>query len=460
MQRLVEFALVSMLLLSSCAGDDESVVPAAPTVQVDTRASSTSDPLSPAVGTTDLDVQHYRWELTVDPSTGQLLQAVASLDAVVAAPLDEITLDYRGPAITSVAVDDRAVDAERTATKLIIDHPGAEGDVVQVAVKYQGLPTATTLPGAGRFGWITTDDGIYTTTVLPGHLATWVPLNDSWHDVATFDISVTVPEPYVAVASGTKVSSASVDGQVTYRYRTESPANEVTVAVGRFTVTTVADAPVHIDVALPEDTGRLDAAAFDDTPEMVEFLTEWLGPLPFGHIGFTHVHELGPGGDSTPGRINVGSAAPDLLVHELTHQWMGGTVSTASPVHSWLQEGLPTYMEILWLDREGLGTVEGSMAARRRNLGPTTRAPLDFTSPGHRSDRVTYDRGALVFHALHERLGDAGFRKVLHHFFATHAGQAATSHDFITAATDASGQELAEFFDRWLTEPTVPADTN
>lgn len=46
-----------------------------------------------------------------------------------------------------------------------------------------------------------------------------------------------------------------------------------------------------------------------------------------------------------------------VVVHELAHQWMGGSVGTASSQDAWLREGLPTYVEALWTARHQ-GVVE------------------------------------------------------------------------------------------------------
>lgn len=443
---------ICLVAVAACGGSETAGAPTDDVPGLGERA----DPVFPEVGNAGYDVRHYDWDLLVEPESGRL-ELTATLDAVATEALEGIRLDYAGPALSAVTLDGEDVEAEVADGKLFVPGTRAPGEDFELRAEYSGVPEPTSVDGVlGRFGWVITDSGVHTAAAFPGNTASWVPLNDTPLDPATYDISVTVPEPYVATASGTLIDVQGVNGSTTFDYRVAQPVTEVTVAVGEFVIEHLDAGEIDLDVAYPAHGAHVGVDSFADVPRFIEFLADLLGPFPFPSLGFTYIPDLTADGDSTPGRINVRSTGADNLVHELAHQWMGGIVGTASIADSWLREGLPTYAAILWLEADGRGTVDGTVALRREQLGPSTRAPLDATSPHHRVDDVVYERGALTMHALHTELGDERFREGLHRFFREHAGTSVTTEDFIATMSDTSGRDLGDLFDRWLREERLP----
>lgn len=436
-----------------CGGTEETAtIPTGPAPGLGDRA----DPLFPAAGNPGYDVRHYDWALDVDPETGAV-ELTATTDAVATDDVEAIWLDYTGPELSTVSLDGDEVTPTVRDGKLVVPGSRSRGDRFEVVAQYTGTPESRTIDGVpGRLGWIADDDGVHTVAVFPGDTASWVPLNDTPHDPATYDLSITVPAPYVATASGTLDEVRNGDGFTTFHHRIEQPVTEVTIAVDEYVVDRLDVGQPHVDVAVPEGA-RIRVDSFADVPRMVEFLTDLFGPFPFSTVGFTVVPDLAAEGDSTPGRINVRSTAEDLLVHELAHQWMGGIVGTASTADGWLREGLPTYMELLWLEHEGRATVAGSVSLMRDRLGGSTRVLLEPTTPRDRADDVIYERGALTLHALHSELGDVAFQEALQRFFRDHAGTSASTDDFIASVTESSGRDLDGLFDAWIRSGRMPA---
>ncbi len=63
---------------------------------------------------------------------------------------------------------------------------------------------------------------------------------------------------------------------------------------------------------------------------------------------------------------------------------------------------------------------------------------------------VVYQKGAYVLHRLRERLGDAAFWKGIRGYTRKHFGKAVTTVDFQRAMERASGEDLDDFFARWV----------
>ncbi|MFW5691230.1 MAG: M1 family aminopeptidase, partial [Chloroflexota bacterium] len=71
-------------------------------------------------------------------------------------------------------------------------------------------------------------------------------------------------------------------------------------------------------------------------------------------------------------------------------------------------------------------------------------------------NRVVYERGALTLHALRLEVGDDAFFETLRSYAATYANGNARTPDFIAIAEQVSGQDLTDFFNAWLYQPSVP----
>ena len=61
-----------------------------------------------------------------------------------------------------------------------------------------------------------------------------------------------------------------------------------------------------------------------------------------------------------------------------------------------------------------------------------------------------YQKGAWVLHMLRKRLGDETFFRGLRAYYKAHAEANATTEDLRDALEKASGQDLHEFFTRWI----------
>lgn len=436
--------------------DERGAGASAPSVAVaPTELVGLDDPLFPRQGNPGYDARDYHWRLTVDPGANTLSAAVV-MTAVALERREWIALDYGGPRPRTVEVDDRPAPFVRMDDKLVIAATLDAGDDFDVAVSYAGTPTAGTVDGvAFPVGWIHRPDLVFTNSLVPGAASSWIPVNDSPRDPATYTIRITAPPGYAATASGQRIGSAPDDG--TTEWRVDVPVSEVAIAVGRFDHH-AARGPdgLPIDLTLPAD-GSVPVDWFEPLPDMVAFLTERFGPFPFPQLGITWINDLGAGGDATPARILLASAREEVLVHEVAHQWMGGVVGTASTRDVWVREGVPTYAEALWAEHvDGVEARDRMMASWRRRLGPTTRPPLEIDDVQDRSDDVTFLRSALALHAVRERLGDAAFFRALQMFFDRYAGTSATTEDVIKTFEEAAGEPLDALFRAWLEQEAVP----
>ena len=137
---------------------------------------------------------------------------------------------------------------------------------------------------------------------------------------------------------------------------------------------------------------------------------------------------------------------------------IGNSVTVATWEDLWLSEGFATYAQALWRERTEpefewehwiLQTIVAS--------GPEISTPVVPPAKNNLFGIQVYQRGALALHALRVEIGDEAFFELLRTWTTSHRHANASTQDFQQAASDAAGRPMHEFFDRWLTAPTLPA---
>ena len=152
------------------------------------------------------------------------------------------------------------------------------------------------------------------------------------------------------------------------------------------------------------------------TKRYIELYEALLGPFPYKT--FSIVENRFQTGYSLPTYTLLGSQVIRLpfivetsLGHEILHQWFGNHVYVNYAAGNW-SEGLTTYLSDHWYSH-----LKGSGAEYRKKIlsdymnyvTPANEITLrDFRGPDSYSSRaVGYGKGAMVFHMLRMKLGDA-----------------------------------------------------
>ena len=181
---------------------------------------------------------------------------------------------------------------------------------------------------------------------------TWYPVNDQPSDKALYDISVTVPAPWVGVSNGELVDQQEHDGLTTSSWHLSSPAAAylVTIAIGDYTRTSnTSESGVEISYWVPSDRPGL-AEGLEYAALGLDWLESVLGPYPFDSLGFLLVDSRS--GMETQTMITLGETSYDtseaVLVHEMAHQWYGDEITPDDWRDVWMNEGMAMYLQGMW----------------------------------------------------------------------------------------------------------------
>ncbi len=426
-----------------------------------------ADPIYPARGNPDIDVLHYNLRLQWAPTT-KTLTGVAELRIRPVRDAREVALDFTPYALDGVTVDGRDVSGSRvTRDRLSVPVAVTADRVVTLNVRYHGTPTTTPMPSqrsdTAPLGLTVDSTGGLMTMQEPFGAFTWYPANDQPSDKALYDIAVTVPSGWSAVASGTPNGR---EGD-TFRYRSTNPVSAylVTLAVGRYTVET-AEGPHGIPVTYWHRT--VDEALLPvlrETPQMLTWLEQRFGPYPFPSAGVVVVDSRSA--METQQMVTLGSHvrrnAPQrmkevryVVLHELAHQWFGDSVTTSTWKDMWLNEGWAMYVQLLYEKAQGepfdlQEELDVRDAQFRADYGPPGKPKANLFGAGN-----VYYCPAAMLHEIRKLIGDKAFDDLAKAWVQEHRDSVADRATFIAFVNTHTGRDLTTLINTWLDSPTTP----
>ncbi|MCX5056154.1 MULTISPECIES: M1 family metallopeptidase [unclassified Streptomyces] len=446
-------AVVLALVLTACDGG----------VHGTPGGSGVHDPYFPKAGNGGYDVSHYDLKLAYDPADGHRLTGTATITARATQDLSAFDLDFKGLHVDEVTVEGRRARWNRAGQELTV-RPRRDLDdneTFSVTVRYSGTPQTITDPDASHEGWLRTDDGALALGEPTGSMA-WFPGNNHPSDKASYDIAVTVPKGLQAVSNGELTGETSDRNRTTFTWHSAEPMASyvATVAIGHYDISRSTIGKDRLPVYVAVDPAQVKASrkVLAKIPEIIEWEEYNFGPYPFSSTGA--IVDRGQDAEyalETQTRP-VFPGAPDTgtLVHELSHQWYGDSVTPKTWRDMWLNEGFATYAEWLWDEDHGGDTAQQTFD-KLYDHGEDDHEdlwafpPAKPSSAAHISDDPVYQRGAMVLHKIRQTVGDDTFYDIIQGWAATYRHRNVDTDDF-TAYVEkkAPGKDFDEIWKDWL----------
>ncbi|MBI1276892.1 MAG: hypothetical protein GC179_02060 [Anaerolineaceae bacterium] len=314
-------------------------------------ADGVGDKLFPQSGNGGYDVQQYDLQIMWDNVTGAI-DAQTTINSVATQDLSTFNLDFVGFDIIKLTVDGKDTTFTRKDTELTVNAAVAKGKTFETVVAYKGVPGQ--VPNSITSGWYAAKDMVIVLSEPVGAQG-WFPSNDHPSDKALFTYEITVPKDFQVAANGMPGKPFENENSVTYKFTISKPMATylATVNIGKFKTTTQTG-PDNLPIINYFPTDFTDPAkAFTRQPEILTFLSEKFGPYPFDVSGAIVANrELGIALETQTRPVYGLDASELVVVHELTHQWFGDSLSVASWDQIWLNEGFATFAELLWTEHD------------------------------------------------------------------------------------------------------------
>lgn len=362
------------------------------------------------------------------------LQAAFQLDTTDRA----LQFDFKGTAVQRVVVNGKAVPVRWETQHVILDRTWLKKGVNTVAMQFTSSDQSLNR----------NDDYLYTLFV-PDRASTAFPCFDQPNLKATFQLELTVPDDWKAVANGPEVSVEKQASGTVHRFAMTQPLPTYLFAfvAGQFE-TVSREHKGHTYTLYQRETNqeKLDSN-LDDIFRLLFFSMDQIEaytgmPYPFAKYDFVAVPSLQYGGMEHPGvllyhdkglflegeptareRLN----RANLIAHETSHMWFGDLVTMSWFDEVWLKEVFANFIADkvtapLFPDfnRELLFLTAHYAAAysvdRTAGTNPITQ-PLDnLKDAGTLYGMIIYHKAPIVMGMLEDRIGEQALQEGLRQY--------------------------------------------
>ena len=449
-------------------------------------SGSLGDRLYPTLGDGGYDPLHYFLNLRyATRSPAQAVDGTVTMTAKATQALSRFDLDFSGTGVGAVQVDGREAHMVWTGQKLVITPaaPIALGQRFTVVVhNFTAKPTTPLAGEEGTTAFFITPDGS-ATAGQPNLMNSVYPCNDYPSEKATFSFRMNVPAGETAVANGDLTSERTAAGRSIWTYSENQPmATELTQLVaGKFTVIPrgEVDGVTVRDVVPTRLVGQYQKLLSVEKSQ-VAWMEKRVGVYPFDQfgslitdapLGFALETQTLALYGNTLITDPVAISAPTML-HELSHQWFGDSVTLSTWSDTWLNEGQATWYTYTYAADEGYikqASGEPNFTALMKDWyaqGDQFRAkygPVALPRAGGGAHEVendyslqVYYGGALTLYALRQRIGARDFDRLERAWVSKFAGRSVSTADFISLASAISGHDQNAFLRSWLYGTKTP----
>ncbi len=400
--------------------------------------------------------------LRLDPAT-RFFEANASLRDDAGLATFVLGRDFE---ITDLRIDGRpARPARRVAGADFPLPPGTR----QVEITYRGtLPPTPALDHRQVLGQ-------RRATASPE--GSFLPAGAGWYPdpgtLFSYRVDVRVPPGQKAVATGSFVAESETAAGYRAQFAFPEAADGIDLMAGPYQVSErplkLGARTIRVRTWFHPELAEHAPAYLEDAARYIARYSGLIGDYPFDSFGI--VSSPTPTGFGMPGLTYLGREVIRLpfiratsLGHEVLHNWWGNGVYPDWKSGNW-SEGLTTFLADYAYKED-----EGPDAAREMRLGwlrdlvavpPEADRPLrEFTARHHGiASIIGYNKAAMVFLMLRDRIGAAAFERGLRLFWERHQFRSAGWSDLEAAFSAAAGQSLATFFDTWVNRPGAPEFT-
>jgi hypothetical protein len=418
--------------------------------------------------TSRIDVDQYLIEADISPNT----QSIAAKATVRFVAVDEgvtsASFELNNALNVSKVVDDkgRQIQASRTqqdfSVRLTFDQALAKGQPVTVTFHYDGKLTGNEeSPVYGvKFAAITPE---YSYLMYPSR---WFPVAGYTTDRFGAEMRITVPAGFSVLGSGIDTSQTAADKKL-FTIKMDKPSFPGSIAIVKTQPVRVSSAGVTTTLYFRGTEADKAQSHGEEIGKIMSHFTGIYGIPPYANLTVVETEAGAPSGFSAPGMIFLAPRAigsqPNgrLLANQVSRQWWEHMVSPSTRNHLWLENGLATYSELLWVEHTaGAGAFETAM--RGEMVGALTIDNVPMLQSARLEDfspelwALTGSKGAATMNMLRFAVGDEKFFATLKKFAQDNVWKSVSTDDFKAAVEKVSGQDLGYFFLQWAESSGAP----
>jgi aminopeptidase N len=422
-----------------------------------------------------IDVQHYRFSLTLKDDTDRI-EGQAEITLRFKQAGNSFVLDLtnkkagKGMEVSAVNHNNTALKFSHTEDHLNITLPSTipAGESITVSVMYAGVPTDGLIIDANKFG-----DRTFFGDNWPNRAHHWLPTVDHPSDKASVEFIVTAPDHYQVIGNGIQIEETNLDGGLRRTHWKETvllPTKVMVIGVAPFAVQLAGEVQgIQISSWVFPDNRAEGFADYSQAVEVLEWFHKNIAPYPYRKLANVQSKTRYGGMENASNifyfenSVNGKKEREDLIAHEIAHQWFGNSASEANWYHVWLSEGFATYSTHLYHEAKyGAGPLAERMRKDRQTViryADRKLAPIVDTTVTDINTVLntnSYQKGSWVLHMLRHEIGDVAFWAGLRAYYQKFQGSNALTSDLQKVMEEASGKSLSTFFKQWVFQAGQP----
>jgi aminopeptidase N len=304
----------------------------------------------------------------------------------------------------------------------------------------------------------------------------FLPASTLWHPMVAhgfslYRVAIDLPTGQKGLAPGRLLEETESGGRYRAQFEFPHPSDGVDLMAGPYRVEsrdmrTGGGRLIRLRTYFHPQIADLADGYLDAVKGYIDRYDASIGEYPFGE--FSVVSSPTPTGFGMPTLTYLGVDVLRLpfiratsLGHEVLHNWWGNGVYPEYARGNW-SEGLTTFMaDYAYKEREGAEAARTMRLEWLRDfasLPPGKDRPLDtFTARVHGASQIVgYNKAAMVFLMLRDRIGAEAFDVGLRRFWIEHRFKPASWSDLRHAFESTHGASLEPFFAQWLTRAGAP----
>ncbi len=298
-----------------------------------------------------------------------------------------------------------------------------------------------------------------------------------------YQLTISVPSGNEVFTNTPVADSQSENGWSTIEFAETPPTPSYLLAIAAGPLESIPveglDFPARI--VTTKGFSALGQLAAELTPPILAALEEYFGqPYPYEKLDQISVPEFWPGAMENPGAITYADRIllldgepgarrkrrlTQVMAHELAHMWFGDLVTMQWWDDLWLNESFAAWLENKIPDElypelragmQGRVATQGVMIRDSRPSSRAIRRSVETSDDIFADIGVIYEKGAGVLSMVEQWLGEDAFRQGVRRYMEQHRWGNATSEDFWTALSAASGEDVAAILAKFVLQPGLP----
>lgn len=431
----------------------------------------------------NFDVTFYNLDITISPDS-RTLSGWVEIKSLALNNIDSIQLDLDQPlTIDELHWQTREGESlvySRNYRSVYVKLPNriAKGTLFSVHIKYHGKPiVAAKPPWEGGLVWKKDkqkNDWVGVACEIEG-ASIWFPCKDQTSDEPdSTHMCFTIPDTFLFVVSnGVFLGSERKGNTQSFNWKIGYPVNlyDITFYVGNFVKVEdiykgISGKELQLNYYVLKPNAEKAAKHFQQVKKHLKAYEELYGEYSWYNDGFKLVESPYAGMEHQTAIAYGNGYKNDLygkddyiLLHETGHEWFGNAITAADLADVWLQEGITTYGEYLYLEKEYDADVAFShlylyrmmIKNKRPVVGPYERRYFNYR------DGDVYVKAAWVLHTLRNNINnDSSFFSVLRTFYNENKLKTTNSTAFIETVNRVTGKDYKWFFNQYLYHNKVP----